>query len=307
MGIKVFVSYSHQDAAYLDERSLMGYLRGLRKEGVEFWFDEALVSGDKWDEEIKDKINQTDIALILVSQAFLNSDYCTNVEIKLFLRQCRERGLVIFPIILSACEWERHGWLKSRQFLPGGNETIEEHYTDPGRQKRLFNRILEDLRTQIDRIREEKVSREAAEQVSKELINLGFSGPLLEKLRSISLNPKRDDEEMLWLMRLEAEVDRERQDYLDEIIAIDRNSAKAAMELDDACRMKQRPNLSASESLRLEQRYEQIKKELERNDVDPKRDQLLQRHKALGLKRDFLLRLLRSVSGPIRKLPWEGK
>lgn len=33
--VKVFVSYSHQDAKSLD--SLLGYLKGLESENVEFW------------------------------------------------------------------------------------------------------------------------------------------------------------------------------------------------------------------------------------------------------------------------------
>jgi hypothetical protein len=34
--VKVFVRYSHQDADYLADNSLLGYLKGLEKEGVEF-------------------------------------------------------------------------------------------------------------------------------------------------------------------------------------------------------------------------------------------------------------------------------
>jgi hypothetical protein len=153
MEIKIFVSYSHQDAGYLEEDSLIGYLRGLERKGVTFWWDEALVTGDNWDEEIKARILEAHIALVLVSQWFLNSAYCTEVEIREFLQQCRKRGLVIFPVILSACEWEEHEWLKTRQFLPGGNETVEEHYSDPGRRKRLFLQICQDLKQQIERIR----------------------------------------------------------------------------------------------------------------------------------------------------------
>ena len=35
--VRVFVSYSHADARYLGKNSLLGYLRGLEKDNVEFW------------------------------------------------------------------------------------------------------------------------------------------------------------------------------------------------------------------------------------------------------------------------------
>lgn len=154
MKINIFVSYSHMDASYLDEDSLLGYLDVLQDEQVEFWTDKVLVTGDDWDEEIKDRINNANIALVLVSQMFLKSSYCKNVEISGFLRQRRESGLVIFPVILSACEWQRHEWLSSTQFLPKGGKTIEKDYKDPGDRKDLFFAILQDLRAQVKRVRQ---------------------------------------------------------------------------------------------------------------------------------------------------------
>jgi hypothetical protein len=40
--VPVFVSYSHKDAEYLRDSALLGFLRGLEKEGVEFWTDRAI-------------------------------------------------------------------------------------------------------------------------------------------------------------------------------------------------------------------------------------------------------------------------
>jgi len=284
IGIKIFVSYSHHDVAYLDDTSLMGYLRGLESEGVEFWSDKAIVTGNKWDAEIKGKIDQTDLALVLVSQAFLNSNYCTKVEISHFLKRCRDRGLVIFPIILSACEWERHEWLRSRQFLPGGNETIEEHYADPGRRKRLFLAILQDLRMQCDRIRQEKAT--------KELTALGFSGQTLEKIRDRYLDPQLDDKELLgglWWGPLSVELDREWNQILSEMIELSDSNAKLAVERDQIYRRRQRPGIDASELQQLERSYEQKKQESEEN--DSKRARLTEQLERIKRRQDFIMKL----------------
>jgi len=152
--VKVFVSYSHRDAAYLADDSLLGFLKGLNDEGVELWTDERIAAGASWDREIQERLRASDVALVLVSQSFLDSPYCTKIEVSSFLEHCRSSGMVLFPVILSPCEWQRHEWLASRQFLPGGDETIEESYTDPGKRKRLFLRIREELRAAVERVRQ---------------------------------------------------------------------------------------------------------------------------------------------------------
>lgn len=157
MTVRVFVSYSHMDEHYLEKDNLVGFLKGLEQNGgVEFWIDTKLNAGDRWDDEIKKGLEQSDIALILVSQAFLDSSYCIDIEIAGFMLHCRNRGLLIFPIILSPCEWEKHQWLHDHQFLPSQNETIEEHYQDQGKCKRLFLRIRKELRMLIDQVEHQK-------------------------------------------------------------------------------------------------------------------------------------------------------
>jgi class 3 adenylate cyclase/tetratricopeptide (TPR) repeat protein len=152
--VKVFISYSHRDAAYLADDSLLGFLKGLNDEGIELWTDERIAAGASWDQEIQERLRTSDVALVLVSQSFLDSPYCTKIEVSSFLEHCRSSGMLLFPVILSPCEWQRHEWLASRQFLPGGDETIEESYTDPGKRKRLFLRIREELRAAVERVRQ---------------------------------------------------------------------------------------------------------------------------------------------------------
>ncbi len=152
--VRVFVSYSHHDEKYLKDDSLLGALRGMETDGVEFWYDQAITLGNKWDEEIKERIGRSHMALVLISQKFLDSPYCQGVEIKLFLQKAEEKGLVLCPIMLSRCEWELHDWLKSRQFLPTGNKTIDQDFTTVGKRQQLFHDIRQHLRQQIKMIRQ---------------------------------------------------------------------------------------------------------------------------------------------------------
>jgi len=143
--VRVFFSYSHDDKK--DAQRLVKYVSNeLGRDRIELWWDESIVTSSAWDEEIKTKIRGSDIALILVSQAFLNSNYCQKVEVQSFLRQRRSSGMAIFPIILSACSWESYGWLSGTQYLPSGGRNLKSHYAASGKHEELFNIIVSHLR-----------------------------------------------------------------------------------------------------------------------------------------------------------------
>ncbi|HKO56820.1 MAG TPA: AAA family ATPase, partial [Thermoanaerobaculia bacterium] len=152
--VRVFICYSHRDAEYLSSDSLLGFLRGLEKEeDVELWCDQRIETGTLWDDVIRTRLRDADVALVLVSQSFLDSAYCTNIEMQTFLTRRRDDGMILFPILLSPCEWERREWLAATQCLPGGDETVEEHYAEPAKRKRLFLRIRKELREAISKVR----------------------------------------------------------------------------------------------------------------------------------------------------------
>lgn len=155
--ISVFVSYSHVDAKYLEQNSLLGFISGLERERFDFWHDDRIATGELWDDVIRKEIERADIALILVSQAFLNSRYCQEVEIANFLEEKSAGNLRIFPVILSPCDWKTHAWLSSTQFLPRGGKTIETNYANPGKRKELFLKILEELRELGRNIRKNRI------------------------------------------------------------------------------------------------------------------------------------------------------
>jgi len=167
--VRVFVSYSHKDASFLGEDSLLGYLRGLENEGFRFWDDREINAGEIWEVRIREELERTDIALVLVSQAFLDSRFITNVEIKELLSERAKSGTVILPVILSACDWQSHPWLAATQFEPREGRTIRKNYRDKGRREELYLKIRNGLR-ELGRERNAKFEMRNAENV-KEMRN----------------------------------------------------------------------------------------------------------------------------------------
>ena len=154
--IEIFVSYSHQDEVYLRRDSLLGFLEGLRHLGVRFWTDRSIPEGARWDEVIRTHLLKADIALLLVSQAFLDSDYIRTVELENILTA--RKDMVALPILLSPCDWLEHDWLSALQFLPRDGKSLEEDYVEEGQRKRLYSQLRSALSKEAKNIREKKES-----------------------------------------------------------------------------------------------------------------------------------------------------
>ena len=72
--VRIFVCSSAHDEEYLAPESLLGFLRGLEQESVEFRHGDP----GNWNDETRAAVAASDIALVLVSQGFLDSGWCTN-------------------------------------------------------------------------------------------------------------------------------------------------------------------------------------------------------------------------------------
>jgi hypothetical protein len=93
----VFISYAHKD----DQRwleSLMDHLALLKRRGVEIWTDREIKPGENWNEEIQNSLARAKVAVLLVTPAFLQSEYIARNELPPLLQAAKSEGLVIFPI-----------------------------------------------------------------------------------------------------------------------------------------------------------------------------------------------------------------
>ena len=148
--INVFITYSHRDAPYVQQ--LTGFLRDLNSRNIAVWHDANIATGDQWEEAIRRELGRADIAVALVSQDFLNSPYCQDVEISELLRRRRDEGLRIYPVILRPCNWQFHPWLAGTQFLPREGQTVEENYPG-GARERIYVQITNELASLADELR----------------------------------------------------------------------------------------------------------------------------------------------------------
>lgn len=103
--LKVFISYSHKDEAFKDD--LKAHLSALvRQAKIQLWQDRAMEAGTKWDDQIKQQLEESDIILLLISSRFMASGYINDVELKRALERDKEGSVRVIPIILKPTDLE---------------------------------------------------------------------------------------------------------------------------------------------------------------------------------------------------------
>ncbi len=103
---KVFISYSHADERWLD--LLLKHLKPLMKDGLQVWSDRDILPGERWPVEIEKSLDGACVAVLLLSGNFLASDFIQEKEVPRFLEPARNGEVIILPVLISACLWDRN-------------------------------------------------------------------------------------------------------------------------------------------------------------------------------------------------------
>lgn len=114
--MNLFISYAHEDEVFRVE--IEKFLVMLsRQKLINIWSDRKIGPGSDWDHEINDNLRKSKVILLLVSQDFLNSDYCYDIEMKFALERHLNNDAVVIPIIIRPCDW-KNTTLKDIEMLP---------------------------------------------------------------------------------------------------------------------------------------------------------------------------------------------
>jgi hypothetical protein len=98
--MRVFISYSHQDRAWLER--LRVFLKPLtREDNLDIWDDTRLAAGSEWEVELDSAIESARAAILLISADFMASDFIQERELPKLLRAAEESQLMLLPVFIG--------------------------------------------------------------------------------------------------------------------------------------------------------------------------------------------------------------
>jgi formylglycine-generating enzyme required for sulfatase activity len=117
----VFISYSHADRDWVErlKRMMAPLLRGSGQE-LRLWDDSQIEAGRKWREAIETALAQAKVALLLVSDHFLASEFVMGEEVPKLLAAAEAEGVRVLWVSLTACLVEETEIHQYQAVLPPG-------------------------------------------------------------------------------------------------------------------------------------------------------------------------------------------
>lgn len=104
-GPLVFISYAHEDAGWL--LKVRGALRPLERVAIlSVWDDRSIRAGESFALTIEGAIANARVALLLVSDAFLDSDFIRDTELPRLLARHQEGGIRVFWVPIEGNRWK---------------------------------------------------------------------------------------------------------------------------------------------------------------------------------------------------------
>ena len=103
--LSVFLSYSRKDEKLKD--LLNKKLFALKRTGkISVWHDKEIEGGSEWEKTIKEELKNADIILLLISPAFIASEYIMKVELQYALEKHELGKSKVIPVFLRKVNTE---------------------------------------------------------------------------------------------------------------------------------------------------------------------------------------------------------
>lgn len=127
--IKVFISYAHKDRDYFNlfTSEFKEYMNNSGKYRFINFDDSQIVLGQDWNERLEQEVEKSDLGILLMSAAFLNSEYIEENELGVMLEKLAKReNFVLCPIYFKAFDFENFESLKKFQFFKPNGDKYEQ-------------------------------------------------------------------------------------------------------------------------------------------------------------------------------------
>ena len=177
--IKVFISYSHEDAHWLER--LQVHLKPLERKGLlERWDDTRIQPGMYRREAIEQALASAKVAVLLVSADFLASDFIAQHELPPLLKAAEQEGVLILPVIVGSCLFEQEPDLAQFQAVNAPDQPLDG--LDKAEQEKRLLSVAKTIRNAVN-------PSDSIDQSARWALRDDFSKPLPQNLPYDSLGP----------------------------------------------------------------------------------------------------------------------
>lgn len=151
--VHFFVSYAHDDQLHADDlvRRLQKQMKPSRAYEHTLWRDTAILVGERWHDEIVQAIEGCDVGLLLVSPAFLGSDFIDREELPRLIGDTKKP---VVPVMLQPVSFERHdlkGLIEYQIYRLDRRKSFSECSSDRNRS-RFVEALFLEIEQRLDRI-----------------------------------------------------------------------------------------------------------------------------------------------------------
>ncbi len=159
----IFISYSHKDKEWKDR--IVTFMQCMKQQNqfdYTAWDDGEIHLGDEWSKIIQSMIEQSKIAILVISPDFLSSIFINETELKWLLDRRESGELVIVPLVVRPCPWEVVDWLAPIQLHPADGNALS------GGSEYEIEKSLKHLSLEVNRLLNQAKSEDDIEGESEE-------------------------------------------------------------------------------------------------------------------------------------------
>lgn len=163
---KIFISYSHKDCEYLKrlETHLMPFEYDNK---IQFWDDTRINSGNQWRKELDKAIQETVVAILLITPDFLASRFITENELTPLIDACKAEEVKLIPVIIKHSVFLNLEKLCQFQSINDPNEPL--YGLSPIEQDKLWVKVAVHARMYYEDMMKKEDAQESLDEWLKEV------------------------------------------------------------------------------------------------------------------------------------------
>ncbi len=147
--LKTFIIYSSRDRSLRDD--FLEHLQPLVRAGkIRVWSDRDIPPGEPWNDEIREKLEETELFIPLVSKSFFASEYITTVELP-FAEERRQAGMAfLIPVWLNHCVYRDDPIIGSLGVIPKDTPVTSHKWENTDA---AWSHVVQKISSRVDQIR----------------------------------------------------------------------------------------------------------------------------------------------------------